>query len=146
MYKEEERPSWENTFVEMAKVISKRSKDPKTKVGAILIQNNCVIGTGYNGEPRKFRYEFNWNTEEKYDYVIHAEMNALANACYNGCVIKDSEIYITHSPCNKCILQLIQFGVKKIHYIKEYKDFALTKKIAENSEIELVKIDEHNRD
>lgn len=135
------RPSWEETFFEIAKTIAKRSKDPHTKVGAVLVKNNCVLATGYNGDPRGFRYEFDWNTEEKYSYVIHAEMNAIANAVYNGAgdSIKGSEIYLTLSPCNHCILQLIQFGVKKVHYLAEYKDFELTKKIAENSEIELIK-------
>ena len=140
-----DRPNWKDTFINVAKVFSKRSKDPHTKVGAVLVKNNCIIGTGYNGDPRNFKYKFNWNSPEKYDYVIHAEMNALANASYNGCQIKDSEIYVTLSPCNKCILQLIQFGVKKIYYIKEYKDFALTKKIAENSDIELIKIEEDKK-
>lgn len=136
------RPSWKMTFINIAKVISQRSKDPHTKVGAVLTKNNCIIGTGYNGDPRNFKYNFNWNTSEKYDYVIHAEMNAIANACYNGCQIKDSIIYLTLSPCNKCILQLIQFGVKEIYYLKEYKDFELTKKIADNADIELIKIKE----
>ena len=136
------RPSWKDTFIEVAKVIAKRSKDPHTKVGAVLVKNNCIIGTGYNGDPRKFRYKFNWNTPEKYDYVIHAEMNALANASYNGCDIKDSEIYLTLSPCNHCILQLIQFGVKAVYYLTEYKDFKLTKKIAKNSNIKLIKLKE----
>ena len=138
------RPSWQQTFLDVAKVISKRSKDPHTKVGAVLVKNNCIIGTGYNGDPRKFRYNFNWNTEEKYNYVIHAEINAIDNAVYNGAgnSIKDSEIYLTLSPCHHCILQLIQLGVKKVYYLKEYKDFELTKQIAENAEIELIKIKE----
>lgn len=138
----EYRPSWKRTFIDIAKVISKRSKDPHTKVGAVLVKNNCIIGTGYNGDPRNFRYNFDWSTPEKYDYVIHAEMNALANASYNGCQVKDSEIYLTLSPCNKCILQLIQFGVKKVYYLTEYKDFELTKKIADNADIELIKLKE----
>lgn len=134
------RPGWKETFIDIAKTIAKRSKDPHTKVGAVLTKNNCIIGTGYNGDPRNFRYKFNWNTEEKYDYVIHAEMNAIANACYNGCQIKDSEIYLTLSPCNQCIKLLIQFGVKKVYYLKEYKDFELTKKIADNADIILERI------
>lgn len=138
------RPSWDDTFFEIAQVVSKRSKDPHTKVGACLVKNGRVIGIGYNGEPREYNYEFNWNTSEKYDYVIHAEMNCILNAVYNGAgnSIKDSEIYLTLSPCNKCILMLIQAGVKKVYYLKEYKDFELTKKIADNADIELIKIDE----
>ena len=138
------RPSWQKTFIDIAKVVAKRSKDPRTKVGSVLVKNNTVVATGYNGDPRNFRYNFNWNTPEKYDYVIHAEMNCILNAVYNGAgnSIKDSEIYLTLSPCNKCILMLIQAGVKKVYYLKEYKDFELTKKIADNADIELIKIDE----
>jgi dCMP deaminase len=136
------RPTWKQTFVDVAKVISKRSKDPRTKVGAVLVKNNCIIGTGYNGDPRNFNYNFNWNNEEKYDYVIHAEMNCIANAVYNGAgnSIKDSEIYLTLSPCSKCILLLIQFGVKKVYFLEKYKDFELTEKIAKHADIELIKI------
>ena len=137
-----DRPTWQDTFIEVAKVISKRSKDPRTKVGAVLVKNNCIIGTGYNGDPRNFKYEFNWETEEKYDYVIHAEMNAIANACYNGCEVKDSEIYVTLSPCNKCILLLTQFGVKRVYFLEKYKDFELTRKIAENAGIILINLGE----
>ena len=136
------RPSWHKTFITIADVISQRSKDPHTKVGCVLTNNKCIIGTGYNGDPRNFRYKFNWNTEEKYDYVIHAEMNAIANAVYNGAgnSIKDSEIYLTLSPCSKCILMLIQFGVKRIYYRDKYKDFELTQKIADNADIQLIQI------
>lgn len=138
------RPSWAETFVAVAKDVARRSKDPHTKVGAVLVKNNCILATGYNGDPRGFSYAFDWSTEEKYDYVIHAEMNAIANAVYNGAgnSIKGSEIYLTLSPCHHCILQLIQFGVAKVHYLKEYKDFELTKKIADHSEIILEKIEE----
>lgn len=138
------RPSWQQTFIDVAKVVSKRSKDPHTKVGCVLVKNNCIVATGYNGDPRQFRYEFNWNTEEKYNYVVHAEMNTIANAVYNGAGnnIKDGEVYLTLSPCSKCILLLIQFGIKKVYYLKEYKDFELTKKIADNANIQLIKIEE----
>lgn len=140
--RQSDRPTWQKTFFEVAKTVSKRSKDPHTKVGCVLVKNNCIIATGYNGDPRGFRYQFNWHTEEKYDYVVHAEMNCLANAVYNGAgnSIKGSDLYLTISPCSKCILQLIQFGVKRVFYLKEYKDFELTKKIADNSDIELLKI------
>lgn len=141
-----DRPSWQKTFIEVAKVIAKRSKDPRTKVGAVLVKNNCIIATGYNGDPRNFKYNFNWNTEEKYDYVIHAEQNAIYNSIYIGSSnsIKDSEIYLTLSPCNKCMLMLVQAGVKKVYYLNKYKDFELTKKIADNADIELIELKEED--
>lgn len=141
---EDKRPSWQQTFIDVAKTVAKRSKDPHTKVGSVLVKNNTILSTGYNGDPRNFRYKFRWDTEEKYNYVVHSEMNCIANAVYNGAgnSIKDSEIYLTLSPCSRCILLLIQFGVKKVYYLKEYKDFELTKQIANNSDIELIKIEE----
>lgn len=137
------RPTWEETFMEIARVISKRSKDPHTKVGAVLVKNNCIIGTGYNGDPRNFTYKFDWTTKEKYKYVIHAEMNAVANACYNGCEIKGSSIFLTLSPCNECIKLLVQFGIKNVYYLEEYRDFELTEQIAKNSGIRLIKFKEN---
>ncbi len=136
------RPTWTETYMEIAKVISKRSKDPRTKVGAVLVKNGRIIGVGYNGEPRDFTYEFNWNTEEKYDYVIHAELNAIANACSIGANVNGADIYLTLSPCHECIKLLIQHQISNVYYLKEYKDFELTKKIAENSKINLIKIKE----
>ena len=137
------RPSWQQTFIEVAKTVAKRSKDPHTKVGCVLVKNNCIVATGYNGDPRNFRYKFNWNTSEKYDYVIHAELNTVCNAIYNGAgdSIKDGEIYLTLSPCHDCIKILIQMGIKKVFYLTEYKDFELTKKIADNADIQLIKLD-----
>ena len=137
------RPSWDQTFMDVAKTIARRSKDPSHKVGAVIVKNKCIVATGYNGDPRDFRYEFDWNTPEKYDYVIHAEVNAIANAVYNGAgnSIKDSDVYLTLSPCNKCILQLIQFGVKRVFFLEKYKDFELTQKIADNADIQLIQVD-----
>jgi len=132
------RPSWDDTFFEIAQVVSKRSKDPHTKVGACLVKNGRVIGIGYNGEPREYNYEFNWNTSEKYDYVIHAEMNAIANACSVGVDVRDSVIYLTLSPCCECIKLLMQFNIKEIHFINKYKDFDKMSKIASFSKIKLI--------
>ena len=61
MLNTDNRPTWEETYFELAKVISKRSKDPRTKVGAVLVKEGRVIGLGYNGEPREFTYKFNFS-------------------------------------------------------------------------------------
>lgn len=133
------RPSWQDVYMQIAKLISKRSKDPHTKVGACLVKNGCVIGVGYNGQPRNFKGSFDWSTSEKYDYVIHAEMNAILNATSLNISCNGAEIYLTHSPCSKCMLMLAQANIKKVYYLEEYKDFDFSKKIAENTGIELHK-------
>lgn len=126
-------------FFEIAKIVASRSKDPHTKVGAVLVKDNCVIGIGYNGDPRNFSYNFDWHTSEKYDYVIHAELNAISNATRMGVNVNGADIYLTLSPCHECIKLLIQNGINNIYYLDEYKDIELTKKIAKYSEVQLIK-------
>ena len=133
------RPTWTETYFNVAKVIAKRSEDPRTKVGAVLVKNGVIVGTGYNGAPRNFKGKFNWNSEEKYDYVIHAELNAISNAQSVGVSVVGADIYLTLSPCHDCIKLLIQNQIKRVFYLKEYKDIELTQKIADNSDIELIK-------
>ena len=141
----ENRFSWKKMFVEIAKVVAQRSADPHTQVGAVLVKNNCVIGVGYNGEPKGFHFDFDWNSPEKYPYVIHAEMNAISNANRNGVDCNGADIYLTLSPCHDCIKLLIQHGIKNVYYLKEYKDIDLTKKIVENADgIRLIKLDEND--
>lgn len=141
----ENRYSWKKMFVEIAKVVAQRSADPHTQVGAVLVKNNCVIGVGYNGEPKGFHFDFDWNSPEKYPYVIHAEMNAISNANRNGVDCNGADIYLTLSPCHDCIKLLIQHGIKNVYYLKEYKDIDLTKKIVENTDsIRLIKLDEND--
>ena len=141
----ENRYSWKKMFVEIAKVVAQRSADPHTQVGAVLVKNNCVIGVGYNGEPKGFHFDFDWNSPEKYPYVIHAEMNAISNANRNGVDCNGADIYLTLSPCHDCVKLLIQHGIKNVYYLKEYKDIDLTKKIVENTDsIRLIKLDEND--
>lgn len=133
------RPTWNDMYMEIAEVVAKRSKDPHTKVGAVLVKDNRILGIGYNAEPKNFAYNFDWHSDEKYDYVIHAELNAIANATFFGNSIDGSTIYLTLSPCHECMKLLVQYGVKTVYYKTEYKDFELTKKIAKFSNINLIK-------
>ena len=135
------RPSWDETYFAIADIIAKRSKDPRTKVGAVLVKEKSVIGLGYNSEPRHSVLEFNWCTEEKYKHVVHAEVNAVANASRLGINCVDADIYITHSPCTNCINTLIQHGIKRIFYRKPYTDFEISKKIAKGAGIEFIQTD-----
>lgn len=136
----EHRLTWDEMYLEIAKIVAKRSKDPHTKVGAVLVKDNHILSIGYNAEPKNCKYKFNWHSTEKYDYVIHAELNAIANATYYGNSIQDSVIYLTLSPCHDCMKLLIQYGIKKVYFLDVYKDFALTKKLATSSGIKLIHV------
>ena len=136
----ENRFSWKKMFVEIAKVVAQRSADPHTQVGAVLVKDNRIISCGYNGDLLNSSIDINWATSEKYQYCVHAEMNALANALRNGVNVSGADAYLTVSPCNTCIKLLIQSGIKNIYYISEYKDFELVKYIAESSNVNLIKV------
>lgn len=104
----------------MAHVISERSKDPSSQVGAVIAdQNNVVVGLGYNGFPRGIdENQFPWAREgalpdTKYAYICHAEENAVYNA---NNVTTNCKIYSTLFPCNECSKTLIQKGITEIIY------------------------------
>lgn len=109
---------WDNRYLEIARNVSTWSKDPSRKIGAVIIgEFGQIISQGYNGFPRgikdlKERYD---NREVKYKYVVHAEMNAIYNACHNGASINGATMYITGLPvCHECAKAIIQTGIKNV--------------------------------
>ena len=136
------RLSWHELFMQIAKLVAQRSEDPHTKVGACLVKDNHVIGIGYNGVPRGFEGSFDWHSSEKYDYVIHAEMNAIANACAIGANVTRAEIFLTMSPCHDCMKLIVQHQIKKVYFIDQYKDFDLSLKIANACDILMIQVTE----
>ena len=98
--------------MELARQISSWSKDPSKKIGAVVIgENGQVLAQGYNGFPRgvKDTEERYNNRETKYNYIVHAEMNAIYNASWNGVSLKDATIYIYGLPCcHECAKGIIQ--------------------------------------
>lgn len=120
---------WDKRFMEMTKLISTWSKDPSTKIGAIIVNDDRrILATGYNGFPRGIQdtEERLNNRKEKYPRIIHAEMNALMNALYNGVSIKDSTLYVYGLPvCSECTKSVIQAGIKRV-VIPNYASVPLT--------------------
>jgi len=113
--------TWDEYFMGIAILSSKRSKDPSTQVGACIVDaDNKVVSIGYNGMPRHIHDEdLTWNKGEgldsKYLYVCHAEMNAILNT-RNGSALNGCTLYVTLFPCNECTKALIQVGIKEIVY------------------------------
>lgn len=110
---------WHERFMDIAKSVSYWSKDPSTKVGSVAVNpyNRNILSTGYNGFPRGIADTAErLNTrEEKYKYVIHAEMNLLFNSAANGINLSGSSIYVWGLPvCSNCALALVQSGVSEI--------------------------------
>lgn len=126
------RPSWTKTYFDVAKIVSRRSPDTHTKVGAVIVKDGVIVGTGYNGSPRGCKFDIKWDTPEKYDWVIHAELNAIANVSSVGVSVVGADIYLTHSPCHDCIKLLIQHRINSVKFLEKYRDYEQTKKIADS--------------
>jgi dCMP deaminase len=109
---------WDARFMSLAEAISSWSKDPSTKIGAVIVNDERrILATGYNGFPRGIddSEERLNNKEEKYPRIIHAELNALMNALYNGVSVKGSTLYVYGLPvCSDCTKSVIQAGIKRV--------------------------------
>ena len=136
--------TWDEFFMGVAMLASKRSKDPSTQVGACIVDNeNKVVSLGYNGMPRNLdESKLSWNKNEgldsKYLYVCHAELNAILNV-KNGCNLKDCTVYVTLFPCNECAKCLIQVGIKRIVYLSD-KYNGTTENLASKKLLDLANI------
>ena len=112
--------SWNEYFMGVAILASKRSKDPNTQVGACIVdKNNIILSTGYNGLPYGCSDdEYTWERtgeDTKYKYVVHAELNAILNA--QGKDLKNARIFVDPFPCNECAKAIIQCGIKEVIYL-----------------------------
>tara|TARA_R110000737_G_scaffold47134_7_gene67099 strand:+ start:14615 stop:15058 length:444 start_codon:yes stop_codon:yes gene_type:complete len=110
----ERQERWDARFMELAKLVSTWSKDPSTKVGAVLVDpTRRIMSTGYNGFPRGVSDEWTRyaDREQKYAMVVHAELNALlcASSKVSGCTL-----YVTMAPCSECAKSIIQSGVDRV--------------------------------
>lgn len=101
--------------MDIAYAVAKRSKDPNIQVGAIIVdKNKHIIGTGYNGFPPKFNDTKNrWTRKYKYDYVTHAEVNAILHSTgsINNCIL-----YTTMYCCKDCAKIVVSSGIKNVYY------------------------------
>jgi dCMP deaminase len=140
----EQRPSYDEYFMEMAYVVSKRSTCIRRKVGAILVKDKHILSTGYNGAPKGIKHcsevgclrdELNVPSGERHELCrgLHAEQNAIIQAAVFGISIKDSILYCTNTPCIVCVKMLINAGVKEIIYSGDYPDDLEKKMLSESS-------------
>ena len=116
-------------FYGIAVLSCERSKDPNTKVGACIVdENKKVVSIGYNGMPSGCdESQLSWNRGEgldsKYLYVCHAEFNAILNTRNGTSALRGCTLYVTLFPCNECTKAIIQTGIKEVVYISnKYED------------------------
>lgn len=124
-------PSKTNIYMSMARLISQRSKDPNTQVGAVIVsEDDRILSIGYNGFPNGCSDDdFPWEKaaeseyDTKYPYVVHAELNAILNFRGDNKALVNSTLYVTLFPCHECAKAIIQSGIKRIVYLdNKYED------------------------
>lgn len=142
--------SWDEYFMGLAMWSSTRSKDPKTPVGACIVNDEKrIISVGYNGLTRGMDDdEFPWDSigeatnclyTTKNPWVVHSELNAILNS--HGADLKGTTMYVTLFPCNECAKAIIQVGIKKVIYLSMYARRELveiTKEMFEKAGVECV--------
>lgn len=145
--------SWDECFMQIALIISQRSKDPNTQTGAVIVDdNNKMIGSGYNGWPKGIEEgKLPWEREgkfleTKYAYVVHSEENAIytASGLAKGC-----RMYTTLFPCNECTKAIIQSGIKEVIYIEDKyaneDSYIASRKLLELANIKVRKYDNSSK-
>ena len=113
--------NWDEYLMGFARHASLKSKDPSTKVGAAIVApDHGLICTGFNGFPSGvLETPERWERPEKYNWVVHAELNAILHAAKHGKKLDGSTLYSTLLPCDRCAMHIHQVGIKKVvidHY------------------------------
>jgi len=129
----DKRPSWDEYFLEVARLVSKRSTCVRRSVGAVLVKEKRILATGYNGAPSGLKHcidigclrqKLKIPSGERHELcrALHAEQNALIQASLYGISVKGSTLYATNQPCVICAKMLINAGIREIVILDGYPD------------------------
>lgn len=122
-----EPPSWDEWFMKIMYIVASKSKDPKTKIGAVLVKDRRIISTGYNGICKGVNDEIQERYErpDKYSWVEHGERNSIFAASKYGIATENTVLYTNGTPCTDCARAIIQAGISKVVIHKVYEDLFL---------------------
>ena len=126
-----DRPDWDEYFMDIALVVSRRGNCLRRQVAAVIVKDKRIISTGYNGTPRGVRNCFAGGCPRCADAAAsgaglgecicsHAEENAITQAAYHGIAIRGATLYCTSSPCLICTKMIINGGIAEVVYETEY--------------------------
>jgi dCMP deaminase len=133
------RISWKEYFKELALLVSKRSPCSRLHVGCVLVKDNHIISTGYNGFlPGASHISIVVENHEQ--ATVHAEQNCIADCAKRGVNTLDSHAYITHYPCVNCFKILVAAGISKVFYIDDYKNSPIVQQLSIESSVPISKL------
>lgn len=145
-----ERPTWDEYFMDIAQLVSKRSTCLRRSVGAVLVKDKRVLATGYNGVPSGIRHcsevgclreQMNIPSGERVELCrgLHAEQNAIIQAALHGVSVKGATLYVNLHPCILCTKMIINAGIVQIFYEEGYSD-QLSIEMLEESKIKVTRL------
>jgi len=127
-----ERPSWDAYFMQIAHLVATRATCPRRSVGAVIVRDQRILATGYNGAPAGLPH---CPTEGPHNdwpvgcmraghciRALHAEQNTLLQAAKIGIATEGADIYVTCQPCNTCAKMIINAGIRRVIYEGDYPD------------------------
>ena len=120
----EKQIKYDRAYLKMAIEWGELSQCERKKVGALIVKDGMIISDGFNGTPSGF--DNPCEDEDGYTkwYVLHAEANAILKVAKSTNSCKDAVLYLTLSPCKECAKLIHQSGIKRLVYIKKYKDIS----------------------
>ena len=112
---------FDKSYLEMAHVWAKNSYCKRRQVGALIVKDRMIISDGYNGTPSGFENICEDETGRTKQYVLHAEANAITKVAKSNNSSEGATLYITDSPCVECSKLIIQAGISRVVYDREYR-------------------------
>ena len=146
---------WDCRFMELTETVAKWSScyQKNRHVGAVIVKDNRVMATGYNGAPAgiqsceekgeclRRKLNIPSGTQHELCFAVHAEQNAVIQAAKFGININGSTLYCTHQPCVICAKIIINAGIKRVVYKEGYPD-DFSMQLFKEANVEVVKFEE----
>lgn len=145
------RPSWDEYFMQVARVVAGRSTCLRRQVGAVIVRDKRILATGYNGAPTGLphcldigclRDQVGALSGERQEIcrASHAEQNALVQAARYGIAVEGGTLYCTTFPCSICAKMLVNAGIRRVVYEEDYRD-PLAREIMDLAGMEVVRVE-----
>jgi len=143
------RPDWTEYFMDITRLIARRSTCIRRQVGAIVVKDKRILATGYNGVPTGLahcedvgciREQNNIPSGQRHELCrgLHAEQNVIIQAAFHGISINGATLFCTTLPCSICLKMLINSGITSIIYEQGYPD-ALAESLLKEADLTLTK-------
>jgi len=144
------RPSWDEYFMNIVKVVSKRGTCDRGYPACVMVRDHQILSTGYAGAPSGLKHcsevghelhevIHNDGTVSKHCIrTVHAEQNAIVQAAKNGISLNGATVYVNMEPCYVCAKMLINVGVVKIISAKKYHGAKRSREIFKEAGIEFI--------